>query len=303
MAKTDPQERTFDVSVDQVYFHEPKTNYAIVSCSITHHANPDHIGNKLVCKGNLHPVHVGAIYHVKGIPVFDKKFNKWGVKVSDWKETTSLTEKGLINYLIREGPNVGDKRAAEIAETIGSNAIDKIADDYKCLLSIKGVTEDRAKELSEWAKGEKRNMTTKTMLYGLGLGPALVAKILGFFGQAAHARLDKECFRLTSVDGIGFKTAAMIADALGIPSIRPDRVQAGVFYMLQEMMKEGGHTRVPQDKLVTEACKLLGVTRQKVVEQMKVMLTNGMVCTNRSDPAKFSSTPEIFDKEVSSGKV
>jgi len=68
-----------------------------------------------------------------------------------------------------------------------------------------------------------------------------------------------EPYRLASeVWGIGFKTADQIAQRLGIPHDSPQRVKAGLQFVLSEA-SDDGHCYLPETELVARATELLGV--------------------------------------------
>ena len=78
--------------------------------------------------------------------------------------------------------------------------------------------------------------------------------------------LQTDPYRLQrDIYGIGFLTADKIAKALGIPHDSPERVAAGVAYLLSEQADEG-HVFTPQPELTQGAGALLGVASPLVEE-------------------------------------
>ena len=65
--------------------------------------------------------------------------------------------------------------------------------------------------------------------------------------------------KFTSIHGIGFKTADLIAGKLGIATDSMIRAQAGVRHVLQEISGDG-HCAAPWETLVEESVKLLEIT-------------------------------------------
>ncbi|HEX9012498.1 MAG TPA: AAA family ATPase, partial [Anaerolineaceae bacterium] len=69
---------------------------------------------------------------------------------------------------------------------------------------------------------------------------------------------------------IGFKTADRIAQALGLPSDHPSRIQAGLIYSLNEM-SNSGHVYSPRDELVSRVTKLLEVPPDLVLPALEAL--------------------------------
>src|SRR6201996_6085086 len=79
------------------------------------------------------------------------------------------------------------------------------------------------------------------------------------FPRKSVTTVQQEPYRLASdIWGIGFKTADTIAASVGIARDSPERIKAGLAYTLSEAADDG-HCYLPQDVLVAEATKILGV--------------------------------------------
>lgn len=293
-------ERSFQVTTEEFFFAEPNSGYYVVRCKVKSHPDEKKVGNEVVCEFKGHDIKVGATYEVTGFPKYKEKYNRWQLAVKEYQQIGSLSKTGIIEYLVREGPNVGRKRAEQIVEAFGEDALSVIQDEPSRLVSrIEGLTLSRAEELSSWAASEKENSSVKKMLYSLKLTPGLVSKLIHHLGNDASRKIKKDCFKLTSIDGIGFLTVCKIADRLGIPETRPDRIRAGVVYTVKSLCEQKGHTCIPHDILVNESCKILGVHKKFVIREIKKMMEEDRICTQKSDPKKFSKNPEIFEQKES----
>ena len=61
----------------------------------------------------------------------------------------------------------------------------------------------------------------------------------------------------TDVWGIGFKSADKIAQNVGIALDAPERLEAGLVFVLNQEMEGGGHCFLPEDDLLKKACEIL----------------------------------------------
>ncbi len=104
-----------------------------------------------------------------------------------------------------------------------------------------------------------------------GVSTSLAVKIYKQYGDGAVGVLKTDPYRLQrDIYGIGFLTADKIAQAMGIPHDSPERVAAGVAYVLGQQ-SDDGHVYTPRPDLLTEAAPLLGV-EEPLVEQAIVRL-------------------------------
>jgi exodeoxyribonuclease V alpha subunit len=96
-------------------------------------------------------------------------------------------------------------------------------------------------------------------LQGHGVSPRLATRIYEAYGAQTIALVQADPYRLErDITGVGFQTADRIAQALGVPHDAPERVAAGLSYVL-ELAGHEGHVYLPFDALVTRAARLLGV--------------------------------------------
>src|SRR3989442_13523502 len=96
-------------------------------------------------------------------------------------------------------------------------------------------------------------------LHSHGVGTARAVRIYKTYGSDAIARVQENPYRLAlDIHGIGFKTADMLAQRLGIPRDAVIRAQAGVRHVLQEFADDG-HCAVHHEELIDTAATLLEI--------------------------------------------
>lgn len=258
-------------------------------------------GVEFTAKGKIYPRIDQFDYRLVGSFKWDKRYEQYQFVVKECELQSGASEQGIVNYLSREGPNVGEVRAREIVKMFGADALEKIKENPQILVGkIKGFTMGRAEILKEWIVAESRLYSVKKMLYEVGLTTHQVGKFIGHFGTDAARKVKSECFTLTSVDGIGFLTVCKIADKLRIPKTDPHRIREGIKYAMNTLMQEGGHVCVHWHELINQSCVILDVEKNHVVEQVHKLIEDGELCKDDSDPVNFTKHPELFE-EISSG--
>lgn len=212
---------------------------------------------------------VGASYQLKGKWEENKKrVGEWQFVFTEYEAKVD-TERGLVQYLAREAPGLGPKLSASLVALHGFRVMELLRSDDE---SINGVGPGIRKALRDWAKREHSNSTIKEKLYSIGLGTAQVAKLVSHYGGYAEDKIRKDCFSLTEIKGFGFKTVSAIADLIGIPTNDKGRIKAAVLHAADSLMEEGGHVCLTVRDVVEEACALLALKMDVVVEVVRELV-------------------------------
>ncbi len=74
----------------------------------------------------------------------------------------------------------------------------------------------------------------EAFLFSHGLGAGLAARLVRTYGTDVIAVLEDDPYRLTEVPRIGFRVADRVARSLGIELDAPQRLRAGVLFVLTE---------------------------------------------------------------------
>lgn len=258
-------------------------------------ANPAGVGRKLTCIGNMPELVIGAYYRLEGEAVKSEKFNEVQLHFRKWKLEQTASVTGLQNYLAKECPHIGDGRADQIVKSFGEESLKILQENpERVAAEIAGVNLSTAIRIQDWAKQDAELSSVKKRLYEANLTTGLIKKLLQNHGAGIEQVLKEKCFSLTEIRGIGFLTADRLGKKFGLPNNDPMRLEQGITYALKEVMEDKGHTCIQQHELVIAACKLLEVDKRFVVEAIKKMLADKLLCTQHSNPAEFSKYPELF---------
>ena len=93
------------------------------------------------------------------------------------------------------------------------------------------------------------------------------------FGLEAWDVVSQDPYRLAErVRGFGFKTCDRIGRALGIAADAPQRLQAGVIYLLGEALDEG-HLWTADDEAVAAAAELLRVPADLIAPEIETLVS------------------------------
>lgn len=200
------------------------------------------------------------------------------IKVRSFETKLPSSLYGIEKYLgsgLVEG--IGAGFAKKIVARFGEKTLEIIDTDSGRLREIKGLGANRIKRIKQsWdEQKELRGLLVDLRVYGIGI--AMCVRIMRTFGVGATEIVRTQPYRLMrEVDGIGFKTADMIALNLGIPNESRERIEAGILHVLGTV-EEGGGTCAQFGAVVAEASRLLNVDSSKCAQALKDLSGQGEI--------------------------
>jgi exodeoxyribonuclease V alpha subunit len=164
---------------------------------------------------------------------------------------------------------IGPRFAERIVGLFQEDTFSVIESTPERLLEVSGIGEDRKQKITSAWKEQKQVKEIMVFLHGHGVSTNLAVKIYKTYGDASLETVQKNPYQLErDIYGIGFKTADRIAQALGLPSEHPSRIEAGIVFALNEMINEG-HVYVPRELLAQKAIELLAVPQELIAPALE----------------------------------
>lgn len=145
--------------------------------------------------------------------------------------------------------------------------------DAKNLKTIKGIGDITVETILDKAYTFEDNSEAYVKLRPYGISDNLISKIckkLGGGMNAVNACLNNPYDLIEKIEGVGFKTADLIAFKVGIPKDSPYRIRAAIMNVLKEQ-GEQGKTFITADQLFKNMRKITDIEFDKidiVVEEM-----------------------------------
>ena len=216
-------------------------------------------GEEITCVGSFQAVSEGEGIEMEGEYTVHPSYGPQ-LKVSSYQikapEDMVSMERYLGSGAIR---GIGAALAARIVRRFREDTFRIIEEEPERLAEVKGISERKAREISEQVE-EKRELRQAMMyLQKYGVSLTLAVKIYHTYGMDTYRILQENPYKLAEdVEGIGFRIADEIAHRIGIHQDSDFRIRSGIIYVLQQAAQEG-HTYLPQPLLTERACELLGV--------------------------------------------
>ncbi|MBP5610979.1 MAG: ATP-dependent RecD-like DNA helicase, partial [Clostridia bacterium] len=178
----------------------------------------------------------------------------------------------ILKYLSgRNVRGIGPVTALKIVNRFGDDTFDVIEQHPEWLSDIPGISRKKAAEISE-AFREQAGIRELMVFCQNYIGSTSISHIYEKWGSRAVGVIRENPYILCEeTDTIGFDRADAIARNLGFPADAPERLAAGINYILRYNASVNGHVCLPIDRLVEAASEELGTdgetVRKTVVEQ------------------------------------
>ncbi len=192
--------------------------------------------------------------------------------------TTEGIEKYLGSGMIR---GIGPVYAKRLVRHFGTRVFDIIEDSPERLRDVDGIGPIRASKITDGWADQKAIREIMVFLHQHGVGTARAVRIFKTYGVDSVQVMGENPYRLAKdIKGIGFRTADLIAEKLGIEKTAMIRVRAGISFALNEAV-DNGHCGLPRAELGELAEKLLEVPANLIDDAIRLELAEGSITKDR----------------------
>ncbi len=274
-------------TVEEVTFQNDSNGFTVLDICVD--------SEYLTAVGVMPGVCAGETLTLKGSytthPSFGRQF-----KVTEFSrcmpETTDQIYKYLASGVIR---GVGPKKAMSIVEKFGSDTLDILENEPERLSSIKGISEEQAKNIGE---DFKRQYAMRTVMLGLekyDFSPSECIRIFKKLGIGAVDKIKENPYILCSLNvGISFERAESIESKLENKP-RPDfRISEGILHIMRYNCANRGHTCIPREKLLKPAADLLEISQDDVDVAIDSLVSTAQLKVCDIDKKEFLFLPNAY---------
>lgn len=246
--------------VDHIVYRNSDNGYTVLNAVCD--------GEELTCVGTLNYIGDGEVFAAEGYytehATYGRQFQIEKLELKTPEDAISI-ERYLGSGAIK---GIGTALAARIVRRFKEDTFRIMEEEPERLAEIKGISERKAREISEQVE-EKRDMR-KAMIFlqQYGVSTALGAKIYAFYGPAIYQIIRENPYKMADdIDGVGFRIADEIASRAGIHTDSEFRIRCGILYVLQQAAMEG-HIYLPDRILVNRTVELLGVSQESIQKHL-----------------------------------
>ena len=199
-------------------------------------------------------------------------------------QTLGALERYLANGNIK---GIGEATAKKIIKTFGEDTINVFKFEPEKLAQIKGISENKAKEMSESFLENWEVWQIVGFLERFGIGAENAKKVYDLLGINAIEQIEANPYILIDVArGIDFKQIDQMALELGISYDNQERVESGIKYGLIKATYNG-HSCVIKENLIEFVITLLDVTTENVENNLISLKAKSEIVIEKRDEAEW----------------
>ena len=199
-------------------------------------------------------------------------------------QTLSALEKYLANGNIK---GVGPATASKIIKLFGDETIHVLKYEPSKLVQIKGITKDKAKEISESFIENWEVWQIVGFLERFGLGAESAKKVYDLLGINAISEIENDPYILIDITrGVEFSQIDKMAIELGIERENQKRVKSGIKYALIKITYNG-HCCTLKENLIEYVKQILGVSEEIIEEGLINLKANEDIVIEKRDEEEW----------------
>ena len=253
-------------SVERVVYHNDKNQYTVLELAAA--------DGLVTVVGSFPFVSEGEELRVYGAwdvhPSFGEQF-----KATAFERARPASTAAMLKYLSSGAvKGIGPATARRIIQTFGAKALEVIENEPERLAQIKGITKEKALEISQELQRVYGIRELMAFLGAYGVRPEDAVLVWKEYGQGSISCIQEDPYCLCGPGlELSFQIADSIAESMEMPRDDSGRVQAGLLYVLRHNLNNG-HTCLPAGKLCEAAASLLEVELELAQDALYTLCEN-----------------------------
>ena len=249
--------------IEVITFHNPENGYTIAQLL------PEGQQERVTVVGTILDPRQGDGISVEGEWVTHKRYGRQ-LKINSYTQVIPSTLEGIRKYLgsglIR---GIGPVFADRIVEQFGEETLEIIDTQPKKLLDVPNLGKKRVEKITAAWEEQRHMKDVMVFLQSNGVTTGYATRIFKKYGSSTIAMVQENPYRLQrDIAGIGFQIADGIAQKSGIAKNAPQRIRAGIRYLL-EQAAEQGHVFLPQKELIQKCSEILEVDKELIPPELE----------------------------------
>ena len=205
----------------------------------------------------------------------------------------------ILGYLsARTVKGIGPKLAARIVDRFGDDTLKILERNPERLAEISGISLEKAKSIGQYFRQMTGMRSLIEFLTQHHLPGDLAVKLYKLYGDTAMETVYEDPYLLSGpgMDG-DFGLVDRFAIEIGMEADDPRRIEAGIRFELRYNLN-GGHTFLPEEKLLLATAQLLSVDREDIASRMEPLDTEGKLVRRTLAGIPVVYLPELYEAET-----
>jgi exodeoxyribonuclease V alpha subunit len=248
--------------IEVITFHNPENGYTIARLL------PEGQEERVTVVGTILDPRQGDGISIEGEWINHKLYGRQ-LKINTYTQVKPSTLEGIRKYLgsglIR---GIGPVFADRIVEHFGPETLDVIDTQPKRLLEVPNLGKKRVEKITTAWEEQRHMKDVMLFLQSNGVTTGYATRIFKKYGTRTIALVQENPYRLErDIAGIGFQIADGIAQKTGIAKNAPQRIRAGIRYLL-EQAAEQGHVFLQQEELIHRCADILEIGAELIPPEL-----------------------------------
>lgn len=283
--------------VENIVYTNAENGYSVIDLS--------HQGNLITVVGIMPSCCVGEKLRLKGQwtnhPTFGTQF-----KAEACERSLPKTAGDMLRYLSGGTiKGIGPATARKIVERFGENTFDVMENSPSELAEIKGISMDKAMEISESFKSQFAVREVMIALERIGMTSTECLSAYKAFGTAAPEKISENAYILCS-DKVGMRFDRVDEIASGFPDSSVKslyRQRAGILHILRHNL-HNGHTCLPRGKIILPAQELLGSEHSEIQQIIDDLIEDKEIIEDFIEDKSYLFLPyEYYDEKAIADRI
>ncbi len=276
-------------TVERVLFRNEQNGYAVIELNT---------GDDLITAvGEIGDVDEGELLKLEGSYVSHSRF---GTQFKAYYCERKFPADALnIRKYLASGAikGIGPALAKKIVDVFGERTLEIMEKEPTRLLEIRGISPKKCESIAEEVKEIFALRSIMTFLAKYGIRSKYAMRVYQKLGSGAKDMLCANPYLLCSpgID-LEFRKVEKLAHDMGIDRSSPDRVAAGLEFIVSHNLTNG-YTCIPLDKLEPTASEYLSISQKVFYEQYNNELKEGNLVEYIKGEREFVYLPDYYRAE------
>ena len=224
--------------------------------------------------------------------------------VAESSERSAPTDERAIFSYLAAGTvrGIGPATAGQIVNRFGSRSLHVLEKEPRLLAGVPGISLKKAEQFSKEYRRQEGLKQLVLLLASCGVAPEYAVRVYRTFGDKAPDLVRENPYLLTA-PGIGapFGAADMLAAELGISESDPNRIRAGIRFVL-EHNERNGHCFIPCAKLCAAAAQQLNLDEESVSAALEEMTERRELIREAVAGQDACYLPDLYEAECETAR-
>ncbi|HEY6394341.1 MAG TPA: ATP-dependent RecD-like DNA helicase, partial [Candidatus Binataceae bacterium] len=294
MSEPEQTAELLEGTLDQLLYVNDQNGYAVAVVTAYSDAGD---ARRVTVVGSLAGLEIGSGIRARGRlekhPRYGEQF-----RVLDFETVRPAGIAALERYLASEIRGIGPRLARRIVEHFGETLPDVLDNAPERMREVRGIQRNVVARLTAAWRDSSGLRELTVFLRGHGIAAAHARRIHKKYGKESLDVIRRDPYVLArTIEGIGFRTADVVAEQLGIPRNSIQRARAAILYLLEKMSEEG-HVYAPLEYLEHQFQNALEMDSGLVREALEELREHGETVVERAAEHEAVYLARLHEAEV-----